>query len=435
VVVGAKRLVLVTLLAAGLSACTGGSPPRDAAHLPAQAPADVLYVPTGSGLRALDAATGRTIFSDPQVIPAPDWSVLVSSSFRAGETSVKTVDPATGQARMTHAITGHLVASAVSGDAMYAAMVDPGADSFPAVPTGRAVTHIDVVGLGAGRDVRRFQLRGNYQPEAFSMDDRSLYLIKYLPAMAPDRYRVMSLDLVRGRVYPAPGRTKVPTGAMTGSRVVHVFAPDGGTLFTLYTNQYGYAKESPSIDGSESDSTPGDSYGVSASSSQRWSKAFVHTLSLDYGFAICVNLPKAFGSGSPSPKTLALSPDGSHLYVVDARLGLIATIDTKGPRLAGTTHVDFGSGRGTAMATTGLDDTLYVGWGNSVTAIDTASMKVREQLSLGQTVTGLGVDRDGTRLYVALGNRIATYEASTGAQLASFGTPGVYGISSVGSTD
>lgn len=429
----AKRLMVATLLALGLSACTEGSPPRDTAQPTAQAPADVLYLPTGSGLLALDAATGRTIFSDPQVIPAPDWSVLVSSSFRIGETTVQTVDPATGQARTTHAVRGHLVTSAVSGDAMYAAMVDPGADSFPAVPTGRAVTHIDVVGLGAGRDVRRFQLRGNYQPEAFSMDDRSLYLIKYLPAMAPDRYRVMSLDLARGRVYPAPGRTKVPTGTMTGSRVVHLFARDGGTLFTLYTNQYAYAKESPSIDGSANDSTPGDSYGVSGSSSQRWSKAFVHTLSLEYGFAICVNLPKAFGSGSPSAKTLALSPDGSHLYVVDARSGLITTIDTKGPRVAGTEHVDFGSGRGTAVATTGLDDTLYVGWGNSVTAIDTASMKVREQLSLDETVTGLGVDGDGSRLYVALGDRIVALDPSTGAKLASIVSPGVQTIGSVGS--
>ncbi len=429
-----KGFVLVILVAVGLSACTRGSPTQRAAQPKAQAAADVLYLRTGTGVRALDAATGQTIFEEQHVVPAPDWSVLVSSRLQGSATAVRTVDPTSGRIQATQVISGHLVASAVSGDASFAAMADPGANSFPAAPKGRATTHIAVVDLGGGGSVSRFELRGNYQPEAFSMNDRQLYLIKYIPAMAPDRYRVMSLDLTRGRVYPAPGRTKLPTGTMTGSRVVHVFAPDGGTLFTLYTNQDPSTKDGSSSGSSTYDSSPGDSYGAaSASSSKKWSKAFVHTLSLEYGFAICVNLPSAFGSGPPSAKTLALSPDGSHLYVVDAEQGRVTTIKTNAPRVVDTKHLDFGSGRGTTVATTGPDGTLYVGWGGSVQAVDPVAMMVRQGWSVGGSVTGLGVDRAGSRLYVSLGDRIMTLDPATGAQLASIVTPGVQGISSVGS--
>jgi hypothetical protein len=425
---------LLVLLALGVASCTGSPMSTPALNPPKeQAPADLLFLATGAGMQALDPSDGRVLFQAAGVVPSPDWSVLVTSSHGDGSTSVRTLDPSTGETQFSRELSGDLVTSAVSGDGLYAALVDPGANTFPAVPDGRAFTHVAVAGLSTFGSVQRFRLRGNFQPEAFSPDASRLFLIKYLPAMAPERYRVMSLDLLRNRLYPAFGRTKFPTGTMTGTRVMHVFAPAGDRLYTLYTNQpsaYSEADES----GTESYSGGTGAYGSGPAHSEKWSVAFVHTLFLDSGLAICVNLPKAFGTGPARAKTLAVSADGTRLYAIDTDRNLLTELRTRGPRVATSTHVDFGPrGDGTAVAATAPDGTLYVGWNHAIVAIDGSSLTVRQRWQVDGRVTGLALGADGKRLYVAFGDRIMALDPSTGDQVATIPTPGVQGISFVGS--
>jgi len=429
-----RWISLLVLLAIGAASCTGGRSPASA-HNPSsgQASTDLLFLATGTGIQALDPSDGRIVFQADGVVPSPDWSVLVGSSHGAGMTTVRTLDPSTGQAQSANQVRGDLVTSAVSSDGLYAALVDPGATTFPAVPAGRAFTHVVVAGLSTDSSDQRFHLRGNFQPEAFSPDASRLFLIEYLPAMAPERYRVMSLDLVRDRLYPTYGRTKFPTGTMTGTRVMHVFAPAGDRLYTLYTNQpsaYSEADES----GTESYSSKSGAYGSGSAQAGKWSDAFVHTLFLDSGQAICVNLPEAFGSGPVRAKTLAVSTDGTRLFAIDTDRKLLTELRTRGPRVETSTQVDFGpQSDGTAVAATAPDGTLYVGWGGSIVAIDGQALTVRERWDVDGQVTGLALGSDGTRLYVALGDRIMALDPSTGDQLATIPTPGVQGISFVGS--
>src|SRR5213593_4195493 len=122
----------------GVASCTGGErPARTLNPSNGQASTDLLFLATGAGIQALDPSDGRIVFQADGVVPSPDWSVLVGSSHESGMTTVRTLDPSTGQAQSTNQVRGDLVTSAVSSDGLYAALVDPGI-TFPAVPAGRA---------------------------------------------------------------------------------------------------------------------------------------------------------------------------------------------------------------------------------------------------------------------------------------------------------
>src|SRR5207247_11381997 len=82
-----------------------------------------------------------------------------------------------------------------------------------------------------------FDLTWNYEPEAFSTDGSTLFMIQYLPPTAPEAYRVTSLDLAKGVVSPVFGRYKEPTERMPGVRLEQILSPDGSKLYTLYTSQ------------------------------------------------------------------------------------------------------------------------------------------------------------------------------------------------------
>ena len=69
----------------------------------------------------------------------------------------------------------------------------PGYDAWTPVP--RASTTIVVADPSGGSPASRFRLAGNFEPEAFSTGGDALFLIQYLPALAPTVYRVTELDL------------------------------------------------------------------------------------------------------------------------------------------------------------------------------------------------------------------------------------------------
>jgi YVTN family beta-propeller protein len=274
------------------------------------------------------------------------------------------------------------------------------------MPHGRSLTQIVVASPTGPAPAKPFRLTGNFEPEAFSTNGDVLFMLDFFPALAPERYQVARLDLRTGNVSPAFGAVKGPAPKMSGTRIMHVLSPDHSTLYTLYTNQ------DPSYSGA-------------------WGKgevAFVHTLSLGFGQAVCIDLPDEFGPGSSSAKTLALSPDGSRLYAVDSAAGLVSVIDTAKRRVIETKKVSFESGEDPAYATTGSNGTLYVGSGQQVTVIDPETMAIEHRWNVEAPINGLGL---GEHLFVAVPNRILELDASTGTQIASFQASGVQGISYV----
>jgi hypothetical protein len=264
----------------------------------------------------------------------------------------------------------------------------------------------------------RYRLRGNYAPEAFSTDRSGLLMLQYLPAVDPVSYRVVRLELDKGKVEDLYGRTKgaQPMGPMSGTRLQQVPAPDASRLYTLYTDQpEDYAK----------------AYSGYASTGHG-PVAFVHTLDLQDSWAFCVDLPRAFGPGDAEAKAIAISPDGSRLYAVDTDQGLVAATDTRRLKVVGVENADLGLGHsGQAVASVSADGgTLYVGRGSNVVALRLEDMKVLDRWSLGGATTGLATSSD--RLYATTPDGVRILNPDTGAQIRSVPVSGVTGIAYLG---
>ena len=399
-------LVCVVLLASACAGARASGNPGGAKAAGTAGTGDLLLLDVGSSVQAVDAATGKARFSEPGSVGLPDWSKLYPSDEASGVTTLHTIDGHTGATISNAQIPGSFVSSVVSDDGSRVALVEPSAVApLGSMPQGRASTRIAVADPSGTANTKIYRLSGNFVPEAFSTNDGVLFLLDYFPARSPQRYQVTRLDLRTGHVSPAFGAVKSPAPKMSGTRIMHVLSPDHHTLYTLYTNQ------DPSYFG-------------------QWGSgevAFVHTLSLEYGQAVCIDLPKAFGPGAAGAKTLALSPDGSMLYAVDAAAGLVSVIGTTRRRVIETRHVSLGApGDAIVSAQTGPDGTLYIGVGAQVVAVDPGTLAVEHRWSVGGVVSGLGVGSG--RLYVAAGGRVLALDPSTGRQVGSISAPGVRGI-------
>src|SRR6266571_3803093 len=382
----ARSVVLVAGLAVAVSACSTGTQgtPRVAARgsgapvasIAAPAPRELLVLGSSSGAAVVDAETGSELFAGVGV-PAP-------------------------------------------GDCTRVALMAPlPPGTSPWTPQDRAWTTIVVTNPSGYFHTKRFHLHGNFEPEAFSADNTGLFLIKYVPAIDPVAYRVTRLDLDEGEVYPVFSRFKTPSGRMSGTRLVQLPSPNGSRLYTLYTSQPAeYARE----------------YDPMQAHAGR-PVAFVHTLSLDQGWAECVGLPKALWDGNPVHEALALSPDGRSLYVVDVQRGVVAVMDTRKLKVVRTAHVDLSSlGTGQARAAVGSDGrTLVVAAGSRVMVLGTATVRPRATWNAFGAVTALGFGAEGRRLYLAMAGAVEELDLSTGTAVRTLRVPGSAGFVYVGS--
>ena len=274
----------------------------------------------------------------------------------------------------------------------------------PWTPVPRARTTI-VVADPSGARPRTYDLRGNYEPEAFSVEDSRLFLIQYLPAEAPAVYRVTALDLADGDVYEVHGRFKTPPERMPGIRLRQVFDRTTSQLYTLYTTEPRDAAQDYG----------GWSYGGRE-------ETFVHVLNLQRGWAYCAGLPRRFWGEPAAAQAIAPSPDGSELYIVDSMRGAVAVMNTQTLQIERMEKVDLSSlgGVRTSAQVSADGRTLFVGSavdGAAVFAIDTATLEVAHRWPMTGDVSGLGLSVDGLRLYVALNDGVAILNSSTGQEL------------------
>jgi YVTN family beta-propeller protein len=119
-----------------------------------------------------------------------------------------------------------------------------------------------------------------------------------------------------------------------------------------------------------------------------------------------------------SPIEMALSPDGSRLYVVCESSNEVRVIDLEARRVIGTIPVGRVP-RGIASSPDG--HALYVtnSWDDDVSVVDAPAMKVVRTLPTGFEPTGVVVDRGGTTLYVAnrLSSDISVIDLKTGQEI------------------
>jgi len=398
-----KLILAVSVVALVAAACTQGST-NDPAET--AVPSETLFVGTGAGPLLVRVPTGSVLFEHPGAVGSLGGSFVVSPSGSQDSTRLRTVDAAGGFVGATR-VDGTLDVGVVSESGRAVALVDPLPNGWdPSVPVPRARTTIVVADPNGTRDTVTYDLRGNYEPEAFSTDDRTLFLIQHLPAETPTVYRVTALDLRRGNVYPVFGPYKGPAERMPGIRLQQVMAPNDDQLYTLYSSaQPGYAPHEAPV---TSDATV----------------SFVHVLSLQEGWAHCVGLPKMLWDRPASEQALAPSPNGRLLYVVNAALGVVSVMDTRTLAILRTTQIGRTLDGITRTSAVVSDDggSLYVGAAGQVERIDTDSLTVADVWDTGD-VTGLGMSADGRRLYVAVGEDVKVLDARTGAELGAVAVP------------
>src|SRR5579864_4322956 len=133
-----------------------------------------------------------------------------------------------------------------------------------------------------------------------------------------------------------------------------------------------------------------------------------------------------------SPGEMAISPDGSRLYVVCERSNQLLVVNVRsadrkssdansGDAKSGAVvkRIDVGRApRGAALASKG--DRIYVtnSWDDTVSVIDTQTLQVVQTLPTGAEPTGVVVDREGRTLYTAnrLSNDISVIDLASGQE-------------------
>jgi hypothetical protein len=261
----------------------------------------------------------------------------------------------------------------------------------------RRRTTIVILDSGSG-DVERFTLPGNFEPEAFSTRARGLFALRFQPALVPTTYRVTQLRLRSGDVRPVYGPSKAAKVVenMTATRVHHAMSPGENVLYTLYTNQ------------------PPDFLADSADVDPEHALAFIHTLDLRNGTAVCIGLPKSFGTVSRAASALAASPVGGAVYAIDARGGTVASMI--GRTFTVEEHrVDLSElGRGPVSARVSSDgDSLFIAGAAGILALDTETFEPLPFAPTPAPVTGIALSGDGDRLFASWDGGIGLLEPTT----------------------
>jgi YVTN family beta-propeller protein len=350
-------------------------------------------------------------------VASADWSRLYSGVPDGDSTRLVTLDAGTGAEVARAGLPGALAARVVSPSGRLVALTEPAAGATPYQAVGRARTAIVVADPDGERPPLRLDLDGNYAPEAFSADDLRLFVIEHLPPLAPDRYRVRVCDLATGTVGPLGTRLKAPVPAqaeeeMRGDGRQAVLAPDRRRLYTLYTHQPDHRHTRDLLAGRRA----GSHVDV---------HAFVHVLSLNEGWAFCLDLPAPFGLGPAAAHTLAIAPDGRRLFVADRSSGRLAVADTETLALTRSVMLgDTGASDGAAAAQVAPDGRrLYLGGGRSVLALDSVALAVERRWLVGEAVRGLAVSPDGGRLYVGQPGRVVRLDSASGRELGRLTAP------------
>lgn len=363
-------------------------------------PAPVLVSDGAGRISLLDINTGEAAYTVTDAVKTPDGSKIVRAGTEGETTEVEVLNPTSGEVVTSTRIEGNLEIRAVSPFGGVVALMPPRPSTTDLyVPEPREQTSIEVV-WSDGRPPRDYVLDGNFEPETFSTDEETLFLLEFSPPSDPDRYYVRQLDLASGEITGVEttdqGQGIELNPEMRGHARAQAMSPDGTYLFSLYTIGRG---EDPVHDPNDPET-------------DRW--AFVHTLNLEEKWSHCIFLPVPFGTEAESAMSLGISGDGKDLFVIDASTESVARID------ATELDVDMvetvrGLYSASARPVAVGPEIVYIGMGDSVlemgrdTLIPNAAFIVTTPTtSLG--VHGLELAPDGRTLRIAHGSSISVLD-------------------------
>jgi hypothetical protein len=377
------RTKALSLLCAGLVAC-GTAEGTQGTHQISNAKPVVLQA--AGGLALVSPETGEVAKRIAGGVASPDRASFVSATSEGAESIVTRTTPA-GKVVASYTVPRRLDVRVVSDDLV--ALTERPVPSHahgtsPYLPEPKDRTFIVV--LDADGTSREYMLGGNFEPEAFKVDNSELFMIEYIPAMAPERYQVRRLKLGSGAVKPIGRLKQGAPGQMQGTGRTQVMSPAGDELYTLYTQQLdaGHAGEEHAAE--EHDAK---------------AHAFVHLLNLQGAWAHCIDLPSVFASGQATASALAVNTAGSRVYVADWTNGAVAEVNPRRVRVVKTVNVDFGAEDDSTFAAADANH-LFVAGLQEVVVLDAESLEEIDRWTYEEEITGLSVVDD--RLFVSLGD-------------------------------
>jgi hypothetical protein len=373
------------------------SPLRSAITQEPAPASNVLLAEANGAFSAINTANNEVGLSSQPVLISPTGALL----YEHRRPSVTITDLATLKPVGRTSAPKGMELEVASTSERYLAFSEPhesGASSW--IPAPRARTRITVVPTDGASSARTYDLKGNFDIEAFSTDDRQLFLIEYMPAQNPWHYGLRRLGLENGNVREIARAKQNAPGEMSGTGRLSLFSPAGHELYTLYTRQGpNYTHTAPE------DAHSGEVY------------AFVHLLNLKGAWTHCIDLPAPFGTGPVSSHAMAISQDGSRLYVADPSSGGLAVIDPLTQRVLRSATVDLRALREGVMASVAGDGTLYLAGGRRILAFDGESMQLIREIRLERSISGIATSPDASKIYVAVKRKIEVLDSGTGRRL------------------
>jgi hypothetical protein len=351
----------------------------------------------GAGpLLAYDLSTGSVRFNLPAGRLSADGKHFFSAAKDGTATQLTGYDLATGAPNLQSRLDGQWALGAVSSDGRWAALSRVYPDAQKEQWTDSTYqSEMQVIDGRTGKLAQAVSLNGNFEIDGLSTLGDSLYLIQYLPAVKSDHYEVRAYDryaksLVDGALVQKGAESEV----MVGDRWDAVGSPDGEWLFTLYLR----TKEGT---------------------------AFIHALNLANRFTMCIDLPfKADNMEQLKYSTLALAPKGSTLYAANAALGVVAHVSLDDFNVLRSAQfqpvnptIAYNPLPQSMSVVAPGGRALYFTNGAQAWAYDDQKDAVRPFGAPGP-ITGLGVNPDGTRVFMARpGQPLLVLDAASGSML------------------
>jgi DNA-binding beta-propeller fold protein YncE len=363
----------------------------------------VTSTQTSQTVSVIDTRSHSVERSLPSGTASPDWAHLYSVQ----GTTLVDLDPQTGAARHTLNMPGAFQLPPATIGGMPGGLSKDGRwlvlesfdDTGTGLPTG---SHFLLVDTSYKSPAQRIDIGGDFQFDAVSNDGQRIYLIEYL---SNSSYRVRRFNVTVGQLDPNIIVDKTDgNAAMAGLRLSGIASPDGQWLYSVYIREH--------------------------------QGAFIHALNLENNFAICLDLP---GTGYASSEagfhwSLALSPDGTHLYAANGVMGVVADIDTGNgfPSLIRTIHIATpaqsasliqgveakGFGSNGAVATPDGRTLVTIGT-KGVVWIDTASLRATGTQLNDWRVWSLALSPNGDNLYAVSDGGMIAEVSMTGAHTVS----------------
>jgi hypothetical protein len=370
-------------------------------------PEGALFTTGDDGSVSLfDTDTGEWVYQVPDAALANDRSTLFQATAVDNETVLTAFDPATAEEMQAQRIPGQVQIRVVSPQGDAVALMAPRTTTGLYVPEARDTTDIYVARTD-GSTWRRYVLEGNYEPEAFSVNTETLFLLKFLPADVPDHYEVHRLDLETGAVINEYTPEVGLDTWMKGHARTQVTAPDGRFLYTLYSLDEG---EDPIKDPALVDSP---NY-----------NAFIHVISLEEEWSFCIFLPTRFGQQSVDSIGLAVSPDGAALAAVDKRTGVLVEVDTAKLEISRYNMIgQYPEAVGPVPMAIDPTGTIYVADGAYVSSLEPENRNYGAGMEAAGVVRSMDLSDDGQFLRVAVPDRIHVIDLSTGEEVGSLTLP------------